>query len=338
MKVAQYPLISCIKEGFEDIVCFDDESKLKNNYFIQELDSGTKIVTVTPTPVVKYTQTWGPASQRQSKRTSEEVGTPITPRTFDLQKLSHLSLPHSLLETQNEEVSIKSFSIKKEFGGSAHIKNNDGDEVWFVYKGAGWCETELGQLFYKSGDYLYIPKSFRYKINPQADTLMIGIESSKALLRPCFEDYKTPYDANTLLIPSPTKMSFENGEMFLYVKKTHKWTRVVYDMHSCSSCVGYKGTFYPFILDSNNIINDKILPTFLFLSEDLSVAVSTFTTLSTLENTTVVGIMTKGDMVYSSKEYFYNFHHENTNEFLAAFEARSLFKPTHKACEIENDI
>lgn len=349
MKTMQYPLVSCIKNGFEDIVCFDGVSKHGKNYFIHKLDSGTKIATLEPTPMVKRTQIWGPASQRQSKRTFEKASEPLTPRTFDLQKLSHLSLPHSLLETLDESASIRSFSIKKEFGGSAYIKNTDGDEVWFVYKGAGWCETELGQLFYKSGDYLYIPKSFRYKINPQTDTLMIGIESVKALLRPCFADYKIPYDTNSLLLPSlaPVKMSSKKREMPLfdstrnadtyevYVKKSHIWTRVEYDTHPNVECIGYKGTFHPFILDSDNIINDKILPTFLFISEDLSVAVSTFAVLSTLENITSVGFMAKGNMVYSLKEYFYDFHQENTSKFLVAFEARSLFISTHKACEIE---
>ena len=44
-------------------------------------------------------------------------------------------------------------------------KNTDGDEIIFVHKGTGTLRTFIGNIQFKEGDYLVIPRGTIYKIN-----------------------------------------------------------------------------------------------------------------------------------------------------------------------------
>src|SRR5437899_2472291 len=46
------------------------------------------------------------------------------------------------------------------------FRNGEGDEVIFVHEGAGTLETIFGELPYKEGDYIVVPRGTTYRFRP----------------------------------------------------------------------------------------------------------------------------------------------------------------------------
>ena len=46
------------------------------------------------------------------------------------------------------------------------FRNGEGDEVYFVHEGSGTLHTTFGDLPYKEGDYVVIPRGTTYKFEP----------------------------------------------------------------------------------------------------------------------------------------------------------------------------
>jgi homogentisate 1,2-dioxygenase len=51
-----------------------------------------------------------------------------------------------------------------------YFRNADGDDLLFVHAGAGRLETDFGNLDYRRGDYLIIPRGTVYRLAPTAPT------------------------------------------------------------------------------------------------------------------------------------------------------------------------
>lgn len=64
-------------------------------------------------------------------------------------------------------------------------KNTDADELLFIHKGSGKLRTHLGNLDFKYGDYLLIPRGTIYKIDFDDDNNRLFIvESRKPIYTP----------------------------------------------------------------------------------------------------------------------------------------------------------
>src|SRR5216684_718291 len=48
------------------------------------------------------------------------------------------------------------------------FRNGEGDEVVFVHEGSGVLETIFGNVPYKEGDYVVIPRGTTYRFQPEA--------------------------------------------------------------------------------------------------------------------------------------------------------------------------
>ena len=57
-------------------------------------------------------------------------------------------------------------------------RNTGGDELLFIHHGAGFLETQFGELAYRERDYLVIPTGTTYRFVPASDTRMLVHESS----------------------------------------------------------------------------------------------------------------------------------------------------------------
>ena len=42
---------------------------------------------------------------------------------------------------------------------AAYFANADGDELYFIHSGSGTLRTLLGDVSYRAGDYVYVPRS-----------------------------------------------------------------------------------------------------------------------------------------------------------------------------------
>lgn len=132
-------------------------------------------------------------------------------------------------------------------------KNTDADELLFVHKGSGKLRTHLGNLDFKYGDYLLIPRGVIYKIDFETeDNRLFIVESRRPIYTPkryrnwfgqllehspfCERDLRQPYELET---------NDEKGDFLIKVKKQDDIFDMVYASHPFD-VVGYDGYNYPY--------------------------------------------------------------------------------------------
>lgn len=132
-------------------------------------------------------------------------------------------------------------------------KNADADELIFVHKGSGKLRTHLGNLDFKYGDYLVIPRGIIYKIDfDTQDNRLFIVESRRPIYTPkryrnyfgqllehspfCERDIRRPYELET---------NNESGDFLIKIKKQDDIFDMVYASHPFD-VVGYDGYNYPY--------------------------------------------------------------------------------------------
>ncbi|XMO87712.1 homogentisate 1,2-dioxygenase [Algibacter sp. AS12] len=132
-------------------------------------------------------------------------------------------------------------------------KNTDADELIFIHKGTGKLRTHLGNLDFKYGDYLLIPRGIIYKIdfNTQDNRLFI-VESRRPIYTP--KRYRNwfgqmlehaPFCERDIRRPQELETHNESGEFLIKVKKQDDIIEMVYASHPFD-VVGYDGYNYPY--------------------------------------------------------------------------------------------
>lgn len=132
-------------------------------------------------------------------------------------------------------------------------KNTDADELIFIHKGSGKLRTHLGNLDFKYGDYLVIPRGMIYKMQfDDSYNRLFIVESRSPIYTPkryrnwfgqllehspfCERDIRKPYELET---------NDENGDFLMKVKKGDEIFDMVYASHPFD-VVGYDGFNYPY--------------------------------------------------------------------------------------------
>jgi len=132
-------------------------------------------------------------------------------------------------------------------------KNTDADEVIFIHKGSGKLRTHLGNLDFKYGDYLVIPRGVIYKLDfDDENNRLFIVESYSPVYTPkryrnyfgqllehspfCERDIRRPYELET---------NYELGDFLIKVKKQGEITEMTYASHPFD-VIGYDGYNYPY--------------------------------------------------------------------------------------------
>lgn len=134
-------------------------------------------------------------------------------------------------------------------------KNTDSDELLFVHKGAGTLRTHLGNLTFKYGDYILIPRGMIYQVNfdTQENRLLI-VEAKSPIYTP--KRYRNWFGQHLESAPfcerdlhGPTALETHNikGNFIIKVKKQDFIHEYVYAAHPFS-VVGWDGYNYPYKL------------------------------------------------------------------------------------------
>ena len=139
-------------------------------------------------------------------------------------------------------------SLKKYF-----YKNTDSDEVIFIHKGSGTLRTMLGNIDFKYGDYLVIPRGVIYKINfKTTDNRLFIVESKTPVYTP--KRYRNwfgqhvegaPYCERDIHPPFELETFNETGDFIIKVKKQDTIHEYVYAAHPFS-VVGWDGYNFPY--------------------------------------------------------------------------------------------
>ena len=170
---------------------------------------------------------------------------------FNIEKESDfLKSRKVILFNNNCQISLASptKSLKEYF-----YKNTDSDEVIFIHKGSGKLRTFLGNIDFKYGDYLVIPRGVIYQIdfNEKNNRLFI-VESKSPVYTP--KRYRnwfgqhlesSPYCERDLHPPTELETFDEVGDFLLKIKKDDSIHECVYAAHPFS-IVGWDGYNYPY--------------------------------------------------------------------------------------------
>ncbi len=155
-----------------------------------------------------------------------------------------------ILFNNNCQISLASptKSLKEYF-----YKNTDSDEVIFIHKGSGKLRTFLGNIDFKYGDYLVIPRGVIYQIDFNEENNRLFIVESKSPVytpkryRNWFGQHleSSPYCERDLHPPTELETFDEVGDFLLKIKKDDSIHECVYAAHPFS-IVGWDGYNYPY--------------------------------------------------------------------------------------------
>ena len=132
-------------------------------------------------------------------------------------------------------------------------KNTDSDEVLFIHEGSGKLRTNLGNIEFKYGDYLVIPRGVIYQIEfKDANNRLFIVESKSPVYTP--KRYRNwfgqhvegaPYCERDLHPPTELETFNETGDFIIKVKKQDTIHEYVYAAHPFS-VVGWDGYNFPY--------------------------------------------------------------------------------------------
>jgi homogentisate 1,2-dioxygenase len=132
-------------------------------------------------------------------------------------------------------------------------KNTDSDEVIFIHKGTGKLRTMMGNLDFKYGDYLIVPRGMIYKMDfDSEDNRLFIVESKSPIYTP--KRYRnhfgqllehSPFCERDLRRPQELETNNESGEFLMKVKKQDEIIEMVYASHPFD-VVGYDGYNFPY--------------------------------------------------------------------------------------------
>ena len=170
---------------------------------------------------------------------------------FNIEKESDfLKSRKVILFNNNCQISLASptKSLKEYF-----YKNTDSDEVIFIHKGSGKLRTFLGNIDFKYGDYLVIPRGVIYQIDFNEENNRLFIVESKSPVytpkryRNWFGQHleSSPYCERDLHPPNELETFDEIGDFLIKIKKDDSIHECVYAAHPFS-IVGWDGYNYPY--------------------------------------------------------------------------------------------
>jgi len=131
-------------------------------------------------------------------------------------------------------------------------RNARADEVLYVTRGSGVLESQFGNLAYREGDYLVIPRGIIHRLVPDAvDQILFIVESRGHVRTP--RRYRnahgqllehSPYCERDIRPPAELVVRDEPGDCEIVTKVGENFHRVVMDHHPFDT-VGWDGFYYP---------------------------------------------------------------------------------------------
>ncbi len=182
----------------------------------------------------------------------------LRPRCFDLNKLvgEEKSYWESPVVLYNNSTKMRQWRISSPMDHL--VRNADGDEVLFIHCGAGSLFCDYGQLTYAAGDYIIIPRSTMWRLEPAPPTTILGIECTNGA-------YTLPdrglvgrhaqFDLGMLDRPAINeafKDQQDENEWHVQVKHANAVSTIVYPFNPLDA-VGWQGDLSPLRLNVKDI-------------------------------------------------------------------------------------
>jgi homogentisate 1,2-dioxygenase len=153
----------------------------------------------------------------------------------------------------NADVAISMARPRKE--DAFFYRNGQGDEVVFVVEGEGFLESSFGELDYRPGDYVVIPRGIvhRWRLSNGPHRFLV-IESNGYVRTP--QRYRNehgqltemaPFSERDLRRPERLVTHDETGDFAVVIKSGNRLVETTLDHHPLD-VVGWDGYYYPWAI------------------------------------------------------------------------------------------
>lgn len=181
----------------------------------------------------------------------------LKPRAYQVAKLAGEAHGQPTDFLANADVRLGMAHLKQPM--SVFVRNADGDEVRFIHEGGGTLETDYGDVAYRKGDYLVIPRGTTYRFVPASADAHLVIESHSEINLPDrgMLGRHAQFDPMVMRIPQipsgeRTAGVNSRGEYELKIKRQGRWTSVFYPWCPLNAA-GWKGDLAPWALNTADI-------------------------------------------------------------------------------------
>jgi len=135
-------------------------------------------------------------------------------------------------------------------------RNGQGDDMYFIHEGTGRIQTIFGELHYRPGDYVVIPRGTTYMFHPEAGVQRyLVIESASSIETP--KRYRNeygqllehaPFSERDIRKPERLETFAEKGKYEVRIKARDQVTAYEFDFHPLD-VIGWDGFLYPYIFN-----------------------------------------------------------------------------------------
>jgi homogentisate 1,2-dioxygenase len=182
---------------------------------------------------------------------------PLKPRAYQPVKFQGAEQGQAQYLLQNSDVKI---GIAKLAGPmNVYFRNADGDELRFIHEGSGIVETDYGDVAYRKGDYVLLPRGTTYRFQSNDQNTHLVIESASEFQFPDrgMLGRHALFDPMVMRIPQIPKGERKGGphvkgEYELRILREAQWTKVFYPWNPLNA-KGWKGDLAPWVLNVDDI-------------------------------------------------------------------------------------
>ncbi len=193
---------------------------------------------------------------KQIKDVSPKIAIPKNMKALSFKGFS-LQPEEDFLESRkplfvNNDLQI-GLAAPKSFSKNYFYRNSDSDEMLFIHVGSGTLRTMYGNLKFKYGDYLIIPKGTTYQIDfDTQENRILYIESHSQITTP--KRYRnnfgqflehSPFCERDFRLPENLKTHDEKGEFKILSKKQGILWEYTHEYHPFD-VIGWDGFNYPY--------------------------------------------------------------------------------------------
>lgn len=182
---------------------------------------------------------------------------PLKPRAYQVTKLAGAEHGQPEFFLENADVKLGIAKLTGEM--KVFARNGDGDEIRFIHEGEGTLQTDYGDLAYRKGDYLVIPRGTTYRFVTRAQNTHLVIESATEINLPDRGMLGRHAQFDPMIMRTPTVPTSErkdgansSGEFELQIKREGATTQVFYPWNPMNAA-GWKGDLAPWALNVDDI-------------------------------------------------------------------------------------
>lgn len=173
-------------------------------------------------------------------------------RTDQIEEVASATLERTpLLFNRDVAVSI----VRPNTTDAFFFRNGQADQVHYISQGQGILESEFGELRYREGDYVVVPRGILHRFClEQSPHTMLVFETpsyirfpSRYLTREGQLMEHAPFCERDIRAPENLTCHEEREEYRVLVKQRDQLTETIIDHHPCD-VIGWDGCYYPWAL------------------------------------------------------------------------------------------